>query len=130
MSVPEEAPVEPFEADVFARGCPSRQVLQHLTGRWGVLAIAALRLGDGALRFGEIRRRIDGISDRMLSQTLSQLEHDGMVHRTVRSGIPPHVDYALTPLGAKLAEPLLALIDTLEAELPQVLEAHKAQTLR
>lgn len=125
MSGTDGIPTEAPRADVFARACSSRAALQHLTGRWGALTVVALRLG-GAMRFGEIRRRVDGISDRMLSQTLGQLERDGMVERTVHSSIPPHVSYALTSLGEKIAEPLEALIDVLEAELPQVLAAQHA----
>lgn len=77
------------------------------------------------MRFADIRRRVDGISDRMLSQTLGQLERHGVVLRTVRSSIPPHVDYELTDLGQRVAEPLSALISVIQAELPQVLEAQK-----
>lgn len=112
-------------ADVFSAACSSRPVLQHLTGRWGALAMVALDRAEGPVRFGELRRRVEGISDRMLSQTLSELEHDGLVVRTVHSAIPPHVDYALTELGAAVAEPLIALITTIEADLPAVLEARK-----
>ncbi|KAB1643150.1 winged helix-turn-helix transcriptional regulator [Gulosibacter chungangensis] len=125
MSSKSEEPAVPLSADVFSSACDSRAVLQHLTGRWGALTVAALKLGDGPMRFGEIRRRVQGISDRMLSQTLGQLERDGMVERTVHSNIPPNVDYALTPLGLKIAEPMLALIGLLEAELPQVLAAQQ-----
>ncbi|MDJ1372098.1 winged helix-turn-helix transcriptional regulator [Gulosibacter molinativorax] len=114
------------KADVFSSACDSRAALQHLTGRWGALTVAALQLDDAPMRFGEIRRRIDGISDRMLSQTLGQLERDGMVVRTVHSSIPPNVDYALTDLGKKIAAPMLALIGMLEDELPQVVEAQRA----
>lgn len=113
-------------ADVFSRGCSSRTALQHLTGRWGALTMVALRIEDQPLRFGEIRRRIEGISDRMLSQTLGQLERDGMVARTVHSSIPPHVDYALTPLGRSIAEPLETLTRAVEGALPDVLEAQEA----
>ncbi|MGD7732289.1 winged helix-turn-helix transcriptional regulator [Propionibacteriaceae bacterium G57] len=91
----------PPAADVFSSACSSRDVLQHLTGRWGALAMVAL-LREDDLRFGELRRRVGGISDRMLSQTLGQLERDGFVQRTVHSAIPPHVEYSLTPLGACL----------------------------
>lgn len=125
MSSRPEGSAEPLKANVFASACDSRLALQHLTGRWGALTVAALRLEDAPMRFGEIRRRVDGISDRMLSQTLGQLERDGMVKRTVHSNIPPNVDYALTPLGEKIADPMLALIDLLEAELPQVLHAQE-----
>lgn len=115
-----------LDADVFSSACSSRTTLQHLTGRWGALIIAALKLESDPMRFGAIRRRVDGISERMLSQTLGQLERDGIVVRTVHSAIPPHVDYALTDLGKRTAEPLLSLIALLESELPQVLEAQAA----
>lgn len=123
MTSPDHAPHEPLPADVFARGCSSRGALQHLTGRWGALTIVALRLADEPMRFSEVRRRVDGISDRMLSQTLSDLERDGMVVRTVHSTIPPHVTYALAPLGLRVADPLQQLTAIIESELPSVLEA-------
>lgn len=85
--------------------------------------MVALLLSDEPLRFGEIRRRVDGISDRMLSQTLGELERDGMVTRTVHSSIPPHVSYALTPLGVRVAGPLQELTAIIESELPRVLES-------
>lgn len=120
-----EQPTAELGADVMAKACASRSVLHHVTGRWGTLTMVALSRNEGPARFGELRRAIEGISDRMLSQTLSELEHDGLVVRTVHSAIPPHVDYALTELGAAVAEPLIALITTIEADLPAVLEARK-----
>lgn len=126
MSNAENDPVDALRADVFSSACTSRPVLQHLTGRWGVLTVVALRMHDGPMRFGEIRRRIDGISDRMLSQTLGQLERDGMVERTVHSSIPPNVDYALTRLGEQIAAPLLSLIVALEDAMPHVTAAQLA----
>lgn len=126
MSRPADASVEPFEPDVFSSACSSRVALQHLTGRWGALTVVALTRSDAPMRFSEIRRRIEGVSERMLSQTLGQLERDGMVVRTVHSTIPPHVEYALTPLGTTIAEPLQLLIDTIQAELPRVLDAQEA----
>lgn len=119
-------PGPPVDADVFSRRCASREVFQHVTGRWGALVVVALGDSDTAMRFGELRRRVDGVSDRMLSQTLTQLEREGVVVRAVRSSIPPHVDYVLTPLGRKMAAPLSVLIEVVEAELPQVLEARDA----
>lgn len=116
----------PLDADVFSRMCASRGVLQHVVGRWASLIVVALRENTDPLRFAAIRRRVDGISDRMLSQTLGQLEREGVVRRRVHSTIPPHVDYGLTDLGYKLAEPLSDLIDIIQAELPHVLEAQKA----
>ncbi len=112
------------EANVFSRTCPSRSVLLHLTGRWGCLVVTAL--AEGSLRFGDIRRRIEGISDRMLSQTLSQLERDGIVSRTVRCQLPPHVEYSLTALGKKIEPALDSLISLVEDNLPAVEKARKA----
>ncbi|WP_432015526.1 winged helix-turn-helix transcriptional regulator [Streptomyces cucumeris] len=110
--------------DVFARACPSRATLEHVTGRWGSLTLGALR--EGTLRFNELRRRIDGVSEKMLSQTLHALERDGLVHRDAQPTNPPRVDYRLTPLGGAVAERLLALIDLVEERMPEVLEARTA----
>lgn len=101
-------------------------VLQHVTGRWSALIVVALLENNAPMRFAAIRRRVDGISDRMLSQTLGQIEREGIVVRTVHSTIPPHVEYGLTALGQKIAEPLTALIGIIESELPHVLAAQKA----
>lgn len=112
-------------ANVFSSMCSSRGALQHVTGRWGSLTMVALKRSDEPMRFAEIRRKVEGISDRMLSQTLAQLERDGMVDRTVHSSIPSHVDYTLTPLGTKLADALVLLVSTVEAELDQVVRAQE-----
>lgn len=85
-----------LEADVFARDCSSRETLQDVTGRWGLLVLAAL--AEGSYRFNALRRRVDGVSERMLSQTLQNLERDGMVTRTVLEAIPPKVEYELSTL--------------------------------
>ena len=108
-------------ADVMAPDCPSRGVLQHLTSRWGALVMVALAMGPH--RFSGLRRQIRGISERMLAQTLQDLEADGFVRRTAHAVVPPHVDYALTPLGAEAASHLVPLIRWIEAALPQVLAA-------
>lgn len=112
-----------FEADVFARDCTSRETLQTVTGRWGVLALAAL--AEGSYRFGELRRRVDGVSERMLSQTLQALERDGLVRREVLTAIPPKVEYSLTPLGEKVAQRLTGLIEFVEESMPEVLKARE-----
>jgi DNA-binding HxlR family transcriptional regulator len=117
-----------FEADVFNRHCPSRDILQTVTGRWGALALAALF--DGSYRFNALRRRVDGVSERMLSQTLQQLERDGMVTRTVHQTIPPQVEYALTDLGRDVAGHLIDLIETVQAGLPTVTAARAAHDRR
>ena len=127
----EHGPDSTFEqlaADVFSRACPSREVFEDVTGKWAVLALAALH--EGPRRFGELRRRVDGVSEKMLSQTLQVLERDGLVHREVRSAIPPHVEYTLTELGSGLAPRLLALIDFVQAALPDVLAAREAHEER
>lgn len=108
-------------ANVFARECASRPVLQNITGRWGALVLAAL--ADGTHRFSELRRRVDGISERMLSQTLHTLERDGLVHREVLATIPPHVEYTLTEVGRRITSPLLALIELVEDALPEITAA-------
>jgi DNA-binding HxlR family transcriptional regulator len=102
--------------DVLNPACPSRRILGHVTGRWAGLVLMAL--ADGPLRFGALRRRVGGISERMLAQTLDVLEGDGLVLRTARAAMPPHVDYALTPLGAGVSERVCALAAWIEANLP------------
>jgi DNA-binding HxlR family transcriptional regulator len=110
-----------LKACVFDRGCPSRETLEHVTGRWGVLALGAL--DAGALRFNALRRRVDGVSEKMLAQTLHALERDGLVHREARPTNPPHVEYSLTPLGQEVAARLTGLIDFVEGRMPEVLAA-------
>ncbi|WP_165090747.1 winged helix-turn-helix transcriptional regulator [Neisseria yangbaofengii] len=105
--------------DVLAAACPSRQILQHLTSRWGVLIMVVLR--DGTKRFSEIRNAIDGVSERMLTQTLQNLEQDGMLIRKSYHTVPPHVDYTLTPYGEQAAEKIYHLVDWLEENLEAIL---------
>ncbi|MEV6050648.1 helix-turn-helix domain-containing protein [Streptomyces sp. NPDC052107] len=105
--------------NVFAKACPSRGTLEHVTGRWGGLTLGALY--EGSLRFNELRRRVDGVSEKMLSQTLHALERDGLVHRDAQPTNPPRVDYELTPLGRQVAERLLALIHCVEGAMDDVL---------
>ncbi|MEU1499524.1 helix-turn-helix domain-containing protein [Streptomyces sp. NPDC005732] len=112
-----------FPYNVFARGCPSRGTLEHVTGRWGALTLGALHCGT--IRFNELRRRVDGVSEKMLSQTLHALERDGLVDRDARPTNPPRVDYSLTPLGREIAERLLPLIHFLEGRMDDVLEARE-----
>ncbi|MFI2619820.1 winged helix-turn-helix transcriptional regulator [Streptomyces sp. NPDC018584] len=109
--------------DVFSRHCPSRGTLEHVTGRWGALTLGALH--DGTFRFNELRRRVDGVSEKMLSQTLHALERDGLVRRDAQPTNPPRVDYQLTPLGREIAERLLTLIRFVESRQDDVLRARK-----
>ena len=114
--------------DVFARSCPSRETMAHATGRWGTLALVALL--EGTFRFNALRRRVDGISEKMLSQTLQALERDGLVVREARPTIPPHVEYSLTQLGHEVATKLMELILLLEGRMPEVMTARAAYDTR
>ncbi len=100
-----------FPGGVFLAACPSRVVLDHVTSKWGVLVLLAL--ADGPLRWSELRRRAEGISEKMLAQTLQTLGADGFVHRDAQPVIPPRVDYSLTERGQQvvsLLQPLMAWI--------------------
>ncbi|WP_112490180.1 winged helix-turn-helix transcriptional regulator [Streptomyces bacillaris] len=107
--------------DVFSRRCPSRSTLEHATGRWGSLTLGALY--EEGLRFNELRRRVDGVSEKMLSQTLHALERDGLVLREAQPVNPPRVDYELTPFGREVAGQLLGLIRLVEGRMDEVLAA-------
>ncbi|WP_103332840.1 winged helix-turn-helix transcriptional regulator [Pseudotabrizicola formosa] len=104
--------------NVLAAGCPSRGILQHLTSKWGTLVMVTLATGPH--RFAELRRRIAGVSERMLAQTLQQLEADGFVLRVARDVVPPHVSYSLTPLGVEAAAHVVALTAWIETNLPRL----------
>ncbi len=101
--------------------CPSRGVLEHVTSRWGVLVLIALL--EGTHRFSELRRKVAGVSEKMLSQTLQALEQDGFVYREVHPVIPPHVEYRLTPMGEEVATRVEVLAEWIEDSLPRILEA-------
>nr|WP_010392462.1 MULTISPECIES: helix-turn-helix domain-containing protein [unclassified Paracoccus (in: a-proteobacteria)] len=104
--------------NLMAAECPSRDVLRRLTGRWGMLVLRVL--SDGPQRFSGLRRQIGGISERMLAQTLQGLEADGMVLRRDFQTVPPHVEYALTPLGHEAATRVDTLLGWIEDTLPQI----------
>lgn len=105
---------------VLSSECPSREILEHLTGKWSILVLRCL--SDGVQRFSELRNRIDGISEKMLAQTLKVLEKDGFIIRTVYPEVPPKVEYQLTILGAQAAEKLNYLIGWIERSLPEIIE--------
>ncbi len=111
--------------DLMSADCPSREVLKHVTSRWGVLVLMALE--SETRRFGELRRMIGGVSERMLAQTLQWLEADGLVQRTAYAVVPPHVDYRLTPLGLQAAERVRGLADWIETSLPEIIAARDAE---
>ncbi len=114
--------------DVFARTCPSRSTLEHVTGRWGSLVLGAL--GPGPLRFNELRRRVDGVNQKILAQTLQALERDGFVERDLISTFPLRVEYSLTPIGESVTQRLLSLFTHLEAQMPAVLDAQRRYARR
>ena len=106
---------------LLAAACPSREVLKHMTSRWGVLVLMVL--ATRMHRFSELRRTIDGVRERMLAQTLQWLESDGLVDRIAYDVVPPHVEYRLTPLGQEAAEKVRGLADWIETNLPRILQA-------
>lgn len=103
------APLTTGEAGRLATGCAdTRTMLEHVTSKWGVLVL--LVLTEGTLRWSDLKRRIDGVSEKMLIQTLQTLERDALVVRTAHPVVPPHVDYALTPAGHEAAALLAPLV--------------------
>lgn len=106
---------------VLSTECPSREILEHLTSKWSVLVLRCL--SDGVHRFSELKQRIEGVSEKMLSQTLKTLEHDGFILRTVYPVVPPKVEYQLTILGSQAAEKTMYLIVWIEKSLPEILES-------
>ncbi len=110
-------------ADVYSAKCPTRQVLDHVAGKWTVLIVDAL--AEGTMRYTDLHRRIEGISQKMLTQTLRQLETDGFVTRTVHPTVPPRVDYDLTDLGHSLRTPITALRDWIEVNIIRIEAARR-----
>lgn len=115
-------------ADVYSAKCATRQILDHIAGKWTVLIVDALH--DGSMRYTDLSRRIEGVSQKMLTQTLRSLETDGFVLRTVTPTIPPRVDYELTELGRSLGEPIRALREWTETHINEVERARVAATER
>lgn len=113
-------------ADVYSAKCPTREVLDHIAGKWTILVIDAL-LAQGTMRYTDLSRRIGGVSQKMLTQTLRSLESDGFITRTMHPTIPPRVEYELTPLGRSLAEPITALRQWTEAHINDIERARAAR---
>jgi DNA-binding HxlR family transcriptional regulator len=101
--------------DVFHTDCPARDMVDHVTSRWGIWVLISLRGND--LRFYELRESIQGISEKMLSQTLRALVDDGLVWRKVEPTTPPQVTYGLTEFGREVSEPLTELFDRITSRL-------------
>ncbi|MFD8380357.1 winged helix-turn-helix transcriptional regulator [Streptomyces sp. NPDC059679] len=110
--------------DAFIAECPTRHLLDRIADKWVSLALAAL--ADGPMRYGELSRRLAGVSQKMLTQTLRNLERDGLVTRTVTPSVPVRVDYALTPLGENLAGLMRSVKEWAEAHMDEVQTARAA----
>ncbi|GAA3849996.1 winged helix-turn-helix transcriptional regulator [Streptomyces sedi] len=104
--------------------CDVRQILDRIADRWSLLAVALL--DRGPMRFSALKREIDGISQRMLTRTLRQLERDGIVERTVHPTVPPQVEYALTEMGRSLHEAVGALVRWTEQHQDDIARARRA----
>ncbi|MFI1069557.1 winged helix-turn-helix transcriptional regulator [Streptomyces puniciscabiei] len=115
-------------ADAYLAACPSRQILDVLANKWTMLVMGAL--SGGPMRFGELRRRLDGITQKMLTQTLRTLERDGLVTRTVYPTIPPKVEYAATELGESVIALMHAIRTWSEDNINAVLDARDAYDAR
>lgn len=109
--------------ELFAVQCPSREILKHVTSRWGVLVLVALL--EGTHRFSELRRKVGGVSEKMLAQTLQCLEKDGFVDRVSMPVMPPHVEYSLTPMGREIGQKVELLADWIETNLARILAAQQ-----
>jgi len=108
-----------LEYDAFLAGCPSRQLLDRISDKWVALVLAALA-EEGRMRYAALSRRLAGVSQKMLTQTLRRLERDGLVTRTVTATVPVTVEYELTTLGASLQLVMLTLKDWAEAHMDEV----------
>ena len=113
-----------LRANILTSACPSRTVMRHLTDRWTPLIVAVLSEQPVA-RFGELKVSIQGVSPKVLTQTLRSMERDGLVERRVTASIPPRVDYELTALGMTLIEPMSALRHWAQDNMQAVLEARE-----
>lgn len=109
---------------MFNGTCPSRSVLEHVTAKWAVLVLVSLQ--DGPLRFSALHRAVDGVSEKMLAQTLRTLAGDGLVDRAVTPTTPPQVSYALSGAGRELTVHLFGLLEWIEMRMPTIAAARAA----
>lgn len=107
----------------YAASCPTRVILDRVADKWTVLVL--LLLAEHPLRFNQLRRQIEGLSQKMLSQTLKSLERDGLITRTAFPTVPVTVEYAITPLGRTLTSTVDALRIWAETHITEVMEAQK-----
>lgn len=114
--------------NVYAADCPTRLVLDRIADKWTVLLLGLL--GDGPVRFNTLRRKVEGLSQKMLAQTLRSLERDGLVTRTVFATVPVTVEYALTSLGRTLADAVAPLSRWAETHIAEVQQAQAGYDAR
>lgn len=114
--------------NIYAADCPTRKVLDRIADKWTVLVLVLLEAGP--MRFNRLRREIDGISQKMLSQTLKSLERDGLVDRTAFATVPVTVEYALTPLGHTLTRTLSGLQTWAEGHIAEIAKAQRRYDAR
>jgi DNA-binding HxlR family transcriptional regulator len=120
-----ESVTEPTTSwDPYTRGCPSRDLLDRIGDKWTVLVLGELGK-HGTCRFTQLRKRLSGVSEKMLTQTLRAVERDGLVRRTVYPAVPVRVEYELTPLGQTLREPLRTLTEWSVRHIDDVLAARE-----
>lgn len=117
-----------LRGDVFAANCPTRQLLDRIADKWSSLVLIVL--GEGPIRFNALKHRVDGVSQKMLSQTLKSLERDGLVSRSVVATVPVSVTYAVTPLGRTLMAAMQSMIDWAETRMAEVAAAQAAYDQR
>jgi len=117
-----------WRGDVYAANCSTRLLLDRIADKWTVLLLTTL--ADEPMRFNALKRRIEGVSQKMLSQTLRQMERDGLATRSVEATVPVSVTYAITPLGLTLVAALQPVIDWAETRMPQVAAAQAAYDAR
>lgn len=117
-----------LRGDVYAADCPTRRLLDRIADKWTTLLLTTLDGGD--MRFNALKRRIGGVSQKMLSQTLRQMERDGLVLRHVEATVPVSVTYEITPLGRTLVAALTPMIDWAETRMDQVEAARRAYDAR
>ena len=113
----------PLTPDVYCVICPTRKVLDVIADKWAALIIGLLE--KQTMRFMALQREIEGISQKMLTQTLRSLERDGLVQRTIYAQVPLRVEYTLTPLGRTLCEPIAAIIKWSEANIEAIIVAQQ-----
>ena len=118
---PQVTDTEVQRGNVYAAQCTTRQLLDRIADKWTFLLLATL--ADGPMRFNALKRRIDGVSQKMLSQTLRQMERDGLVTRTVEATVPVTVTYEITPMGTTLVQAMKSVIEWAETKMPEVEKA-------